>query len=598
MRNEGDTIGIQYEAQRVQHEAIRTKEEAERMKTEVIQFKHEATRFKNEAMRSRNEERRTSHEEHRETSFRRNPSGSRSGKDGGLSVISRIDTLEDQGEGSRGQHQGQHQHQHQHHIHHLHQQHHLQDGQLQQHTHEGHEMRRGSGRGGYGRGGRGGRGRGGGGGVKVEQHDHDSDFNHRLDVESQSSSTRPSQTSQAGKLFDPRKDDPVRFASLRTKYGMYPLPSTLTSLSLSNASAGASSNSDIRSLTSHDQSTNASSEGKERRRRRGPSSRTTNESGDGKRDSVRENGHNTNSYVIELKRCYREVALLEAKLQDQHRLANERQRRDQAESSSSSHLISSRHLANRLGYTATGELDHQYWYELTAKHRQLAETHAAFMEAALRPGLPASLHSLPQNYNIPTRLWQTAFHSLLERLRYNLPSISTSALESAPASETASFRHLQSEVLDILVEFIYYAYSFYSNLLESETFRSFRSSWIENLGDLARYRMAVAKLMAKEEASGRQRDKDANKEDLGKSESLASGKGQEERHGPSKERGSIGSGALQDWDLEEKEVWRSTAKDWYAKGLAEMPGIGRLHHHLGILSRDDDLRALHHFCKR
>jgi len=289
---------------------------------------------------------------------------------------------------------------------------------------------------------------------------------------------------------------------------------------------------------------------------------------------------------------------LEAKLQEEHRTASEKQRRDQAESSSSSHPIASRFLANRPGYTTKGELDHQYWYNLTAQHRQLAETHAAFMEAALRPGLPASLHSLPQNYNIPTRLWHTAFHSLLERLRHTLPSISPSTLESAPSTESAAFKHLQSEVLDILVEFIYFAYSFYSNLLESETFRSFRSSWIENLGDLARYRMAVAKLMAKEEAITRQKDKDTKSEDSGKLDSLASAEGQEGGHGSDKKKGSIGSGALQDWDMEEKEVWRSTAKDWYAKGLAEMPGIGRLHHHLGILSRDDDLRALHHFCKR
>lgn len=61
---------------------------------------------------------------------------------------------------------------------------------------------------------------------------------------------------------------------------------------------------------------------------------------------------------------------------------------------------------------------------------------------------------------------------------------------------------------------------------------------------------------------------------------------------------SIGSAALGDWDFEEKETWRITARDWYAKGLAEVPGTGRLHHHLGILSRAIELRALYHFCKR
>ena len=36
----------------------------------------------------------------------------------------------------------------------------------------------------------------------------------------------------------------------------------------------------------------------------------------------------------------------------------------------------------------------------------------------------------------------------------------------------------------------------------------------------------------------------------------------------------------------EKDRWRRVARDWYAKGVAGTPGHGKLHHHLGLLSRE------------
>lgn len=54
-------------------------------------------------------------------------------------------------------------------------------------------------------------------------------------------------------------------------------------------------------------------------------------------------------------------------------------------------------------------------------------------------------------------------------------------------------------------------------------------------------------------------------------------------------------------DNDERETWRSTARDWYALGLKDTPGAGRLQHHLGTLCRDvkgDELRAVYHFSKR
>ncbi|KAF8812201.1 hypothetical protein BYT27DRAFT_7031964, partial [Phlegmacium glaucopus] len=51
----------------------------------------------------------------------------------------------------------------------------------------------------------------------------------------------------------------------------------------------------------------------------------------------------------------------------------------------------------------------------------------------------------------------------------------------------------------------------------------------------------------------------------------------------------------------EKEQWRNIARDWYAAGIAEQPGTGKLHHQLGLLSREvegEELRGVHHFIKR
>jgi protein SMG6 len=65
---------------------------------------------------------------------------------------------------------------------------------------------------------------------------------------------------------------------------------------------------------------------------------------------------------------------------------------------------------------------------------------------------------------------------------------------------------------------------------------------------------------------------------------------------------SIGVAAARLMDLEpEKERWRQIAREWYGAGLAEQPGTGKLHHHLGLLEREvegEELRACYHFVKR
>jgi protein SMG6 len=56
---------------------------------------------------------------------------------------------------------------------------------------------------------------------------------------------------------------------------------------------------------------------------------------------------------------------------------------------------------------------------------------------------------------------------------------------------------------------------------------------------------------------------------------------------------SIGLAAVKLLDVKpEKERRRGIVRDWYAQGLANTPGNGKLHHHLGLLSREKEGEGL------
>lgn len=67
---------------------------------------------------------------------------------------------------------------------------------------------------------------------------------------------------------------------------------------------------------------------------------------------------------------------------------------------------------------------------------------------------------------------------------------------------------------------------------------------------------------------------------------------------------SVGQEAARLMELDpDKERWRQVAKEWFARGLAITPNSGKLQHHLGLLCRDKDgtdeeLRGVYHFVKR
>ena len=197
---------------------------------------------------------------------------------------------------------------------------------------------------------------------------------------------------------------------------------------------------------------------------------------------------------------------------------------------------------------------------------RLAELHHEFLDRVFDPFIPSTYQQLAVKYNIPSRLWQTGFHTILERLRH-------AWMSNQPAA------------LDLLTDLVYDAYKFYTDLFEDAALLNFRTAWIEALGDLARYRMAIASHVTPDvkhpssPALGRIDDDD---------DFVPSG-------------ASIGAEVAEAWDVEDKETWRTTARDWYSMGVTEKPGEGRLHHHLALLSRDVDGqegRALHHFAKR
>jgi len=213
------------------------------------------------------------------------------------------------------------------------------------------------------------------------------------------------------------------------------------------------------------------------------------------------------------------------------------------------------------------------------------------LEISLASGVPASLRNIPDKYNIIIRLWTNCFYRLLENLR-----------RSSLTSKIA---------LEYLQEFIYYAYTFYTALLERNTFLDYRAGWLEALGDLARYRIVIAAMIptalqvssslttAAVNGGLRTSPVDSNTSLSGAMSTTSN-----EKHParPCSPTPSVGIIAARLMELEpEKDRWRRIAREWYAKVVAEFPGRGKLHHHLGLLSREaegEELRAVYHFVKR
>ncbi|KAG8857607.1 hypothetical protein FRB96_005625 [Tulasnella sp. 330] len=348
--------------------------------------------------------------------------------------------------------------------------------------------------------------------------------------------------SQPRQLFNPRTDDPMRF-NLLTRTTVKPSGPP----SGGYLSASATSMSDAQSIGSNFSLTSG----------------TTSSSASGPYSP--HNGRDLGGsrlWLDQVKRMYRDIAKAESKIL--------------AEGDTVEEEPDSRNAA----FAPQSLESDEKWARLVKEHKNLVELYHNFLSFASRPQTPASLHPLPAKYNIPGRLWNHGVQRLL------------SALRRASLTSVAALEQLES--------FIIYAYGFYCSLMEEVPFSEFRVLWLEALGDLARYKMHVVAHIAEGAPKLSTALLPVPMSTLTVSvpqESISPGVSRmDDRSAP-----SVGLQAAAEMELEDEgELWRRTARDWYAKGIKDTPGQGRLHHHLGLVSLDakgEELRAVYHFAK-
>lgn len=165
------------------------------------------------------------------------------------------------------------------------------------------------------------------------------------------------------------------------------------------------------------------------------------------------------------------------------------------------------------------KLNNEQWQALIALHRTLLYEHHDFFLASQHPSASLALQRLASKYAMPARMWRHGIHSFLELLRHRLP---------------ASLEHMHT--------FICLAYTMMALLYE--TVPAFEDTWIECLGDLGRYRMAI-----------------------------------------------------EDDSVHDREIWTQVSRQWYSKASDKSPTTGRLYHHLAILARPNALQQLFYYIK-
>jgi len=151
-------------------------------------------------------------------------------------------------------------------------------------------------------------------------------------------------------------------------------------------------------------------------------------------------------------------------------------------------------------------LETEQWQALIALHRTLLYEHHDVLMATQHPSANPELRGLATKYSMPARMWKHGIQAFLEVLRHRTP-----------------------ESQEYMLAFIHLAYSMMCLLFE--TIPNFTDLWIECLGDLARYRMAIEK--------------------------------EDKIH----------------------KIWAGVAGRWYGMAADRHPVVGRLYHHSGILER-------------
>ncbi|TFK55267.1 hypothetical protein OE88DRAFT_1654050 [Heliocybe sulcata] len=379
-------------------------------------------------------------------------------------------------------------------------------------------------------------------------------------------------------LFDHRKDDPVRFAVLARPSGHDGRP-TPTPKSSGDYVSASSTSSYAHSLASSSFTLSSSTT---------DGSSTGSALFDQGKPSQESSGSSNNAFAQQLKKLYRAISALEDRIT-----------KEDGDGANGEDVVS-RDGPRRNGVMLKArnaqeakekedEAEQEKWRKMVQDHKALAEMMHNLLEISLAPSVPASLRNIPQKYNIIIRLWTHGFHKLLENLR------------RSSWTSVVAFEHLQ--------DFIYYAYTFYTGLLEERTLDAHRLSWLEALGDLARYRMVVTDMAMKAYTSSPQaltadaleKQTEIATEVMPATKSKASISDKPAARIDDSEGPSIGLVAARAMDVEpEKERWRNIAREWYGTALAEKPVEGKLHHHIGLLCRElegEDMRSVYHFVK-
>ncbi|ODA83153.1 hypothetical protein RJ55_01663 [Drechmeria coniospora] len=175
------------------------------------------------------------------------------------------------------------------------------------------------------------------------------------------------------------------------------------------------------------------------------------------------------------------------------------------------------------------QLSMDQYHALIALHRSLLHEHHDFFLASQHPSANDALRRLASKYQMPARMWRHGIHSFLELLRHKLP---------------ASLEHM--------VTFIYIAYNMIALLYE--TVPAFKNNWIECLGDLSRYRMAIEGM-------------------------------------------TLDGKPVDEESIKDRDTWAEVSKSWYSTASDRSPTTGRLYHHRAILARRNALQQLFFYGK-
>ena len=106
------------------------------------------------------------------------------------------------------------------------------------------------------------------------------------------------------------------------------------------------------------------------------------------------------------------------------------------------------------------------WSFTNQTHFQLLNLHADFFLATQSSVASAEIQNLAQLHEVPTRLWTHGIQSYMDVLKHGLPTSSES-----------------------LKRFLHFSYGILKCLLETSA--TFRTTWVERLGDLGRYGMTI-----------------------------------------------------------------------------------------------------------